>query len=184
MDSTTTTTSNACQLQSLCEGTTRLGLKEKFRQMILRLLTAAERRIDHYRGRLSPTIPSESPMEWTRAEVVLERANISTDSDTPLLPGQWVEVLSFEVIAATLDEKGTCDRLEFMEGMRAFCGKRLRVRKQVRMMFDERSWRMLKIKRPRYLLDESICDGKGMYDKEGCDRCCYYFWTDRWLRRC
>jgi hypothetical protein len=42
---------------------------------------------------------------------------------------------------------------------------------------------MLKVKRPRYLLDEAICDGAGMYDKEGCDRCCFYFWTDRWFRR-
>jgi len=26
----------------------------------------------------------------------------------------------------------------------------------------------------------AICDGIGMYDKEGCDRSCFYFWTDRW----
>jgi hypothetical protein len=92
-------------------------------------------------------------------------------------------VLSYEELQATLDAKGRCDGLEFMEGMQKFCGRRLRVRKRVQMMFDERAWRMVRVRRPRYLLDEAICDAIGMYDKEGCDRCCFYFWTDHWFRK-
>jgi hypothetical protein len=94
-----------------------------------------------------------------------------------------VEVLSYEEVFCTLDEESTCGGLQFMEGMKRFCGQRLVVRKKVRMMFDERARRMVRISRNRYILDGAICDGKGQYDREGCDRCCFYFWSDRWLRR-
>jgi hypothetical protein len=67
-----------------------------------------------------------------------------------------------------------------MPGMEKHCGRGFRVRKRVRAIFDERAWRMLKIKNT-FLLDDCVCEGRGMYDKEGCDRCCYYFWKADWL---
>jgi hypothetical protein len=101
----------------------------------------------------------------------------------PLRTGDWVEVLSREEIAATLNQDFQCDGLAFLEGMRDHCGKRLRVLREVRMLFDERRWRMLRVRKPRYILETTICEGKAMFDKDGCDRCCYYFWDARWLRR-
>jgi hypothetical protein len=172
---------NDCQLQSLFEDTAPITWRNRLRQFALRMLTAFERRIDRVRRRLSPKALPE-PTVAAQSGWSAEPTHVAAASSGPIQPGQWVEILTYDEILAMLDDKGRCDGLEFMEGMRRYCGRRLRVRKLVRMMFDERKWRMLKVKRPRYLLDEAICDGSGMYDKEGCDRSCFYFWTDRWFR--
>ena len=47
-----------------------------------------------------------------------------------LLPGELVEVLSEAEILATLDEKGTFEKLPFMPEMLKFCGKQFRVSRQ------------------------------------------------------
>ena len=89
-------------------------------------------------------------------------------------------MLSYGEIDATLDESGTCEGLEFMEGMKRYCGQRLAVKKRVQMMFDERRWRTVRVRRPRYILEAAICDGNA---RQVCDRCCFFFWSPRWLRR-
>jgi hypothetical protein len=191
---------SCCQLPTVCEGTRRPTWKDRFRQFLLRMLSALERRLEGYRQKLSPVappkpkdirlpiLPPESmchvlsgaaeadagPAQGERPAVV---------STLGIQPGDWVEVLSYEEIRATLDDKNTFQGLQFMEGMKRFCGQRLRVRKEVRMLFDERAWRMLRVRRPRYLLDDAICDGKGMFDQEGCDRSCFFFWAEAWLRK-
>ena len=174
---------NDCQLQVLTEGTQPIGVRDKMRTMALRLLTAGERRINRLRRALG------QPPEILTKAVPAVRTDTAPDSSTtagqaggPFKPGDLVEVLSLSEIRATLDDIGNYDGLRFMEGMEAYCGRRYVVRKRVRNMFDERAWRMVRI-RNAYVLDSVICEGRGLYDKEGCDRCCFYFWKDRWLRK-
>lgn len=69
-----------------------------------------------------------------------------------------------------------------MDRMAAYRGRPMVVRKRVQSIFDERKWRMVRI-RDTCILEGAICEGQGMYEKEGCDRCCYFFWKDQWLRR-
>jgi hypothetical protein len=159
-----------CQLQTLYTDTVELCWQDKLRQFLLQVASAARRRGSRLRKMLHATCEIEQ--------------GGCADPAIALDAGQLVQVLSWPEIRNTLDEDGNCDGLEFMEGMKKYCGRRLRIRKRVRMLFDERSRRMLRVKRPRYLLEDAICDGQGMYSREGCDRCCYFFWTSRWLRSC
>jgi hypothetical protein len=108
--------------------------------------------------------------------------NRGESAGPPFQAGTTVEVRSYDEILATLDPQRKCDGLEFMEGMKAFCGQRFVVFKKVEMLFDESAGRMLRVKKERYVLDGVICDGRGTCQREGCDRCCFYFWSRPWLR--
>jgi hypothetical protein len=163
-----------CQIPTICGGTSKLGHPQRLRQVLLRLLSAARRRLDRLDERLRLR-PEPRPPVAAGAPLVAPTG--------PLRAGDWVEVLSREEIAATLNEDLQCEGLAFLERMADHCGQRLRVLREVRMLFDERRWRMLRVRKPRYILETAICEGKSMFDKDGCDRCCYYFWDARWLRR-
>ena len=163
----------SCQIPTLCGGTAPLGASGRLLRFLLRPVSAARRRLDRLEGRIR-----------SRGRSAPAAAGANADARArPLQVGDWVEVLSREEISRTLDGNRQCGGLEFLEGMTQHCGKRLRVRRQVHMLFDERKWRMLRVRRPRYILDDAVCEGRGMYDKEGCDRSCFYFWDARWLKR-
>lgn len=168
-----------CQLQGLYVGAEPLNILDRFRLISLRLLTAVEKRLGRQAG-MGSAARSEGAEVLRRSG---ERPGSKTARDSACLAeGDIVEVRSWDEIRTTLDDSLRCKGLEFMPEMKKFCGTRLRVRKKVRAIFDERAWRMLKIKNT-YLLEDCVCDGKGMSDKEGCDRCCYFFWKDAWLRK-
>jgi hypothetical protein len=85
-------------------------------------------------------------------------------------------------ISATLDKNGRCDGLRFMKGMEEYCGQTFTVLRRVQAIFDEREWHMRRI-RDTVLLEGVICKGWYMGDREGCDRCCFFFWKEQWLCR-
>jgi len=95
-----------------------------------------------------------------------------------LQPGEVVEVKSFEDILKTLDAKGRHKGLVFTPEMRQHCGKRFRVFKRLELMFDEyhKTQRYLK---HTVLLENNFCTGAGL----GCDRSCFLYWREAWLRR-
>jgi hypothetical protein len=95
-----------------------------------------------------------------------------------LQPGELVEVKSEQEIAATLDSGGRLHGLVFSPGMRAYCGKRLIVFKRVERVYLEESKQMRRVKNT-VLLGGVLCDGLLM----GCDRACFFFWREAWLRR-
>lgn len=155
-----------CQLQVLPDAAEALTVPDRLRLLGLRLIRAAERRLGGS-AMLHAAVPASDVLSPASPRGAIEE-------------GDWVRVLSLAEIRATLDAARRCKGLEFMPGMEQFCGQRMRVRKKVRAMFDERAWRMIRI-RDCYLLDDCVCEGRGMFDKEGCDRCCYYFWKESWL---
>jgi len=95
-----------------------------------------------------------------------------------LQPGELVEVKSEREIQGTLDAGGKHNGLGFLPGMRPYCGRRFRVRKRLERMFLEHS-RQIRRLNSTVLLDGVHCDGEGT----GCDRLCFYFWREAWLRR-
>lgn len=96
--------------------------------------------------------------------------------------GDIVLVRPMEEIKKTLDDKMQTAGVEFMPGMDRFCGQKATVVKPITYIFDERAWRLLKCK-DLFILDGIICEGAGMYEKEGCQRGCHYFWKSVWLRK-
>jgi hypothetical protein len=95
-----------------------------------------------------------------------------------LQPGEWVEVKSLEEITETLDANEKCQGLTFTREMADYCGKRFRVFKRLELLFNEYTREQRKVKNT-VLLESVYCKGTGF----GCDRCCYHFWREAWLRR-
>ncbi len=184
MPSKDKTLPNDCQLQVAYDAADSLTIRDKMRHCALKLMSAIERRTERIRAALGQTgfqaPEADSHFQQNKAQHTGEIPPPARDNR--FRPGETVEVLTWEEIQQTLDENRTCGGLQFMEGMKRFCGQRMVVRKRVRTIFDERTWRMLKIGRT-HILDGAICDGRRQYSQEGCDRCCFYFWKDRWLRK-
>lgn len=104
---------------------------------------------------------------------------LAEDDALNLLPGELVEIKSEAEILATLDGNKKCKGLFWMPSMRKFCGKQYRVFKRLETILLEATGGVRKIKNT-VLLEEVICDG---YDFYGCDRSCFYYWREAWLRR-
>lgn len=172
-----------CQLQVLTAGTTELTLSDKIRYIALRLGSAWDRRMIRLKRKLGLVAAQAEDESCARMQDLSE----STEEATPVTgkrrrfkEGDIVRVLTLEELRPLMDEHRRTEGLTFMAGMEKYCNKRLMVKKRVRTIFDERAWKMLKIKNT-YILEGAICDSRGLYDKEGCDRCCFYFWKDVWL---
>jgi hypothetical protein len=100
-----------------------------------------------------------------------------TDEELNLQPGEIVEVKSEREIQATLDERGRHRGLLWMPGMAKFCGKRYAVHKRVERIMLESTGQLRKI-RNTVLLENVMCE-----DLYGCDRSCFHYWREAWLRR-
>lgn len=97
-----------------------------------------------------------------------------------LQPGEVVEVRSAKEIFATLDAQGKLRGLRFTREMEKFCGKRFRVYKILSKIILEATGELRKIKTPTVLLDGVFCDGTA---HGGCDRSCFCYWREHWLKR-
>jgi hypothetical protein len=95
-----------------------------------------------------------------------------------LQPKEWVEVRSKTEILATLDAEGKHKGLRFVPEMFEYCGRRVQVFKRVNKICLEESPDVRRI-RNTVLLEGSLCKGGGV----GCDRACFHFWREAWLRR-
>ena len=123
----------------------------------------------------------------TRASGSLSRKKLSFRPPAPLAPpvpldlspGDLVEVMSRDEIRATLDADGRHKGLYFMPAMWALCCRRLRVLQRVDRMMSEKTGEMRSLNRT-VILEGVTCDGKA---HGGCQRGCYVFWKDAWLKR-
>lgn len=102
-----------------------------------------------------------------------------------LQPGDRVRVRPYEEIKATLDADGRFESLAYIAAvMNRYCGGTYTVRRRVNRFFDERTYRMLRMKRT-VILDTVFCEPEAHLDCEwaGCERCCFLFWKEGWLER-
>ncbi len=95
-----------------------------------------------------------------------------------LQPGEWVTVKSEQEILATLDPRGALRGLVFVDEMRGYFEKPFKVHKRLERMFLEESKQYRRLTNT-VLLEGVQCQGIGI----GCDRCCFVFWREAWLRR-
>lgn len=115
-----------------------------------------------------------------RKQAQTRNSPLSPDSQVlDLQSGELVEVKSVEEILATLGPDRKCRGLLWMTGMRKFCGKRYRVLKRVENILLETNGERRKMKNT-VSLEGAMCDGAEFGD---CDRCCFHFWREAWLKR-
>jgi hypothetical protein len=96
--------------------------------------------------------------------------------------GDTVMIRPMEEIEKTLDHHMRTAGVDFMAGMARFCGQKAAVMKPVTYIWDEKAWRLLKCK-DLFILKGLVCDGRDLYQKEGCQRRCHYFWKSAWLKK-
>ena len=114
-----------------------------------------------------------------KSSVIGQKGQSTHDEVLNLEPGELVEVKSEEEILVTLKQKGENKGLFWMPEMRKFCGRRFRVFKRLERILLESTGEYRKVKNT-VLLEGVMCDGQGFY---GCDRSCFHFWREAWLRR-
>jgi hypothetical protein len=104
-----------------------------------------------------------------------------TPEDTlGLQPGELVEIKSKEEIFATLDDEDKTQGLRYDSEMLQYSGRRARVVRRIERIIDEKSGRMLRIKRDTVVLEGVICTGR--YHRS-CPRAIYPYWREAWLKR-
>jgi len=125
---------------------------------------------------------SSAGLEKRPAPVVGKRltakTGISPMKDLNLQPGELVEVKTEKEIIETLDEKGKHKGLLFMPEMLKHCGGQFKVYKKLERMLIETTGEIRRMKNT-VLLDGVLCDGW----QGACDRSCFFFWREAWLRR-
>lgn len=103
----------------------------------------------------------------------------SPDSSLGLSAGERVQIRELSEIELTLDGEGRLAGLLFMPEMKIHCGQEFLVFKRVERVLLECSGNLRGMKNT-VLLENSICDGILHY---GCNRSCFFFWKEAWLRR-
>ena len=107
-------------------------------------------------------------------------ASKTSTVDSSLQPGDLVEVRSIKEIFATLNGGDKLKGLRFNPEMAEFCGKRFRVYKRLDKIIVETTGELRNIRTPTVLLEGVLCDGRA---HGGCDRSCFCFWREAWLKK-
>lgn len=108
------------------------------------------------------------------------RLEKTPDDTLDLQPGELVRIKSKEEIVRTLDVNNSNRGLTFDPEMVWYCGREARVLRRVERIVDERTGRLLRLKRPCIVLKEVTC--RGAYHR-CCPRADYPYWREIWLER-
>ncbi len=95
--------------------------------------------------------------------------------------GEHVVVRSSEEIQRTLDIDGKLQGCAFTKEMWPYCGKEMVVFKRVDSFLNETNNKIQKISNT-VLLENAFCSGKRSFG-EVCNRSCFLFWKEAWLKR-
>jgi hypothetical protein len=108
------------------------------------------------------------------------RLGKTPDDALNLQPGELVRIKSKEQIVRTLDVNNSNRGLSFDPEMLWYCGREARVLRRVERIVDERTGKLLRLKRPCIVLEDVTC--RGEYHR-CCPRADYPYWREIWLER-
>jgi hypothetical protein len=101
-----------------------------------------------------------------------------------LQPGELVQVRSKAEIMATLDDGVRNRGLSFDGEMAPYCGRTMRVLRRVDRILDEKSGKMLRLRKDCIILEGAVCSGlRCGIRRLGCPKSVYPYWREAWLRR-
>jgi hypothetical protein len=98
----------------------------------------------------------------------------------PFEDGELVWVRSRQEVDSTLDPFKELKGCAFLSDMYQYCDTQQRVLKSMHYFIDERDYKRKKV-RGVILLEGVICNGTPAFG--ACDRCCFLFWREEWLRK-
>ncbi len=126
-------------------------------------------------GNIRKFVKEEKDREKTSTLVSKEIAILS------LQVGERVQVKSAEEIKETLDEDEKLQGCAFTKEMWPYCGQEVVVFKRVDTFLNETNNKVQKISNT-VLLENAYCGGERSFG-EVCDRACFLFWKEAWLKR-
>jgi hypothetical protein len=100
-----------------------------------------------------------------------------------LQPGELVQVRSREEILPTLDDRGHNRGLSFDREMLRYCGQTRRVKERVSHIIDEKTGRMIHIRRDAIILENCVCTAECSTGRWFCPREIHIYWREAWLKR-
>lgn len=100
-----------------------------------------------------------------------------------LVPGEMVQVKSFDEIVQTLDVRQKNRGLWFDSEMIPFCGGTYRVRARVEQIINERTGEMMRLPNDCVILENVWCRADYSDRRLLCPRSIYPYWREIWLRR-
>jgi hypothetical protein len=118
----------------------------------------------------------------TKTKITIKKNSHSHKNYIGLKPGEDILIRSKDEILETLDENNRTKGCAFMDEMWQYCGTKQKVLKRVDYFFDERNSKFFKA-RNTVLLEGLQCSGKISRLMPNCDRSCYYFWKEDWLKK-
>lgn len=98
-----------------------------------------------------------------------------------LKEGDRVQVKSAMEIEKTLDQNGKFQGCAFTKEMLPFCEQEMIVFKTVNMFLNETNNKIQRISNT-VLLENAYCTGQRSFG-EACDRSCFLFWKEVWLKK-
>lgn len=98
--------------------------------------------------------------------------------------GELVEIRSKAEIMATLEDGVHNRGLSFDGEMAQYCGRTARVLRRVERILDEKTGRMLRLRKDCIMLEGVVCTGlRCGIRRLGCPKNVHSFWREAWLRR-
>lgn len=126
---------------------------------------------------LPPRLRFREGLRWGFVKGVCTR---TPTLHTDLQPGELVRIKPKEEILKTLNRDLLNRGMGFEEEMSRYCGREARVLRRVDRCIDEKTGRLLHMKNPCIVLEDTICTGA--YNAN-CPRSIYSFWREIWLER-
>ena len=126
---------------------------------------------------LPPTLRLRGGLRWGFITGTLTK---TPTGRSDLQPGELVRIKSKQDIMATLNRDLLNRGMGFEEEMSRYCGREARVLRRVDRCIDERTGRLLEMKNPCIVLENTFCTGA--YNAN-CPRSIYAFWREIWLER-
>jgi hypothetical protein len=115
-----------------------------------------------------------------RLPFIRGRLESTPDDRLNLQPGELVRIRSKQEIVSTLDSSNSNRGLSFDPEMIWYSGQQVRVLRRVERIIDERTGKLLHLKRPCITLEGVTC--RGEYHR-CCPRADYPYWREVWLER-
>ena len=173
-----------CQATELYKASTPLSVWDP--RPYIRQFTSGNVSFGHFL-RVSLRALFEEPMRKLRLISAIPlpgtRTGPAQDNHLGLKSGDWVQVKTREEIAATLTPDGRERGLWFDREMLPFCGGTYQIRQLVKRFIDDRTGRMIELKRDAFTLNGVVCSGDKSIHRHFCPRAIYPYWRENWLRR-
>lgn len=120
---------------------------------------------------------------YPRKQGRIAQGQLTPTDHLDLQPGDLVRVKSYEEILDTLNRANKNRGLFFDAEMVPYCGGTYRIHSSVERFLDEKTGKMIHLKRPAWTLEGVWCRSRYSECRLACPRSIYSWWRDVWLEK-